>query len=123
MLQLFPQQADDLLDVDALPPTDRTELNYRTRPLTPGQERRLALLLLFGTVPIIVVLSVPTSILTSLHSWIDDMVFVAGPVIIVWLCFRWLAGAIVRWEVVSRSGLSRTLHLSQPARRHHATVE
>ena len=25
-------------NADALPPTDKTELNYRTRPLTLGQE-------------------------------------------------------------------------------------
>ena len=37
MLKIFPEQADDLLDVDALPPTDKTELNYRTRPLTAEQ--------------------------------------------------------------------------------------
>lgn len=100
MLQLFPEQADDLLDVDALPPTDRTELNYRTRPLTPEQELRLTALLMLGTVPVVVLLSVPTYWLTSLHPWIDDMVFVAGPVLIVWLCFRRLAGALVRWEVI-----------------------
>ena len=100
MLTLFPEQADELLDVDALPPTDKTELNYRTRPLSSGQELRLTLLLLLGTAPAALLLSVPTYVLTYSSSWFDDLMFVAGPVLIVWFCVRRLAGAIVRWELI-----------------------
>ncbi len=58
MFQIFPNQADDLLDVAALPPTDKTELNYRTRPLSAGQELRLTLLVLLATLPILTCLGV-----------------------------------------------------------------
>ena len=100
MLTIFPEQADDLLDVDALPPTDKTELNYRTRPLTKRQERRLTLLVLLGAAPVGLLLSVPTSVLTSASSWIDDLVFAAGPVLMIWLIVRRLMGAIVRREIL-----------------------
>lgn len=100
MLRLFPEQADDLLDVDALPPTDKTELNYRTRPLTHEQEVRITLLLLLGTVPVALLLSVPAYVFTASHTWLDDLVFAGGPVLIVWLLFRRLTGAMVRWEVI-----------------------
>ena len=100
MLQLFPKQADDLLDVEALPPTDKTELNYRTRPLTDEQEMRLTLLLLLVTSPVALLLGVSTYLLT-LHPWIDDLVFAAGPVLVVWFLLRRLAGALVRWELIA----------------------
>ena len=100
MLRLFPDQADDLLDVAALPPTDKTELNYRTRPLTHEQELRLTLLVLFGTAPMALSLSVPAFVFTSSHPWIDDLVFAGGPVLVLWLFLRRLTGAIVRWEVI-----------------------
>ena len=100
MLTIFPDQSDDLLDVDALPPTDKTELNYRTRPLTAQQELRLTLLVLLGAAPIALLVSVPTSVLTTASTWIDDMVFAAGPVLMLWLFIRRLMGAIVRWEIL-----------------------
>ena len=100
MLRFFPEQADDLLDVDALPPTDKTELNYRTRPLTGEQELRLTLLVLLGTAPIALLMAVPTFILTTASAWIDDLVFAAGPVLVIWLCIRRMTGAIVRWEIL-----------------------
>ena len=57
MFTLFPERSDDLLDTAALPPTENTELNYRTRPLTSGQEWRLIGLLLFGSLPAMLTLS------------------------------------------------------------------
>src|SRR5688572_17425047 len=76
MIKLFPSRGEDLLDQASLPPprperlakfgqrilafiapplgTDETELNYRTRPLTPRDELRLTLLLLFGPLSILV---------------------------------------------------------------------
>ena len=56
MFQLFPSQADDLLDAASLPPTDKTELNYRTRPLSAEQELRLTLLVLVATLPVLTML-------------------------------------------------------------------
>ena len=100
MLPIFPEQFDDLLDVDALPPTDKTELNYRTRALSPSQETRLTLLLLLGTTPLTLLLSVPTYALTSSNPWIDEFVFAIGPALTVWLLIRKLTGAIVRWELI-----------------------
>ena len=40
-MRLFPELGEDLLDTASLPPTDNTELNYRTRPLSPEHELRL----------------------------------------------------------------------------------
>ena len=101
MLRIFPEQADDLLDIEALPPTDKTELNYRTRPLTAEQERRLTLLVLLGTAPVGLILGVSMSVLTTASSWIDEFVFAAGPVLITWLFIRRMMGAIVRWEILA----------------------
>ena len=52
MFRLFPKQADDLLDAASLPPTDGTEMNYRTRPLTADQELRITLLVLLVPLPV-----------------------------------------------------------------------
>ena len=99
MIRLFPEQVDDLLDVNSLPPTDRTELNYRTRPLTAGQETRLATLLVFGSLPIVAMASAAMWTITLLP-WIDNMVFAACPVLLALIFFRRLTGAAVRWQLI-----------------------
>ena len=50
MIQLFPNRADDASNATSMPPTDKTELNYRPRPLSHDEERRLTglLMVFFG---------------------------------------------------------------------------
>ncbi len=74
MLTIFPNQADDALDVAALPPTENTELNYRTRPLSDGQEVRLTTILLFGLPPFVIISAV-------IVQWLCWMLPIAGHVL------------------------------------------
>ncbi|MEM7312376.1 MAG: hypothetical protein AAF497_04415, partial [Planctomycetota bacterium] len=57
MFHIFPERYDEILDVTALPDTDRTEMNYRTKPLTDSQELRLVILMLLLTVPLAIFVS------------------------------------------------------------------
>ena len=84
-IQLFPDLADDLLDADSLPPTDRTELNYRTRPLSPGKELRLTLLILLAPVPMLISISAIVGSLVWLHPIFEHVVFSATVLMSIWL--------------------------------------
>lgn len=100
MFTLFPGQADDLLDVGALPPTDKTELNYRTRPLSLRQELRLTLLILLGVLPVMLALSAVTHTFCSLlpifcDAYISLCITYGG-----WLLIRQLTGALQRREAL-----------------------
>ena len=101
MFRFFPDQIDDLLDAENLPPTDRNELNYRTRPLTVEQEQRLTLVLLFGLLPIVVILSATFSAAKSIFGWFDFVLLGVGSVFIVWFAFRRLTGAIARRDLIA----------------------
>ena len=105
MFTLFPERADDLLDVAALPPTENTELNYRTRPLTSGQEWRLTCLLFFGLLPALLTLSVTTHFLCSAIPRLGDILISIGMTYGGWLCIRRLTGAMQRPELLVGYGL------------------
>ena len=99
MFQIFPNQADDLLDVAALPPTDKTELNYRTRPLSAGQELRLTLLVLFATLPVLTCLGVTLHFVCAVipglrHAVVSVSVILAG-----WIGWRKLTGALQKHDL------------------------
>lgn len=100
MLELFPERSDDLLDVAALPSTENTELNYRTRPLKFQQEISLTLLLLMVPVPLALLGSVAPHLLTTVSPWMDDMAYAGGFVLALWFLARRLTRAIFRWEVL-----------------------
>ncbi len=93
MFQIFPSQADDLLDVAALPPTDRTELNYRTRPLTAGQELRLTILLLLMTLPLMTCLGIALHFACAIIPALRHAVVAAGVILAGWIGARKLTGA------------------------------
>ena len=92
-MRLFPTLGEDLLDVASLPPTHKTELNYRTRPLSARQELRLTLLVLFLPVPIVVSLSAVMSWLMWLHPLFENLMLAATVLLLVWLVMCRLTGA------------------------------
>lgn len=99
MFQIFPSQADDLLDVAALPPTDKTELNYRTRPLSDGQELRLTLLLLLTVLPTLTILGITLHFLCWLVPLIRHATFSVGVLLAGWIIVRKLTGALQKHEL------------------------
>lgn len=101
MFNLFPDADDDLLDVNALPPTDKTELNYRTRPLTVWQETRIALLVLLAIVPLIVVLAAPTYLMTAISPSFNRVVYASQFLLLGWFAIRMVTGSFVRWEIIA----------------------
>ena len=100
MFQLFPDAQDDLLDVESLPPTHNTELNYRTRPLTDWQEARITLLVLLLSVPTIVALAAPTYAMTTVSPGFRRFVYASQFMLMGWFAFRLVTGAFVRWEII-----------------------
>ena len=105
MFTLFPEQADDLLDVAALPSTEKTELNYRTRPLSLGQERRLTFLILFGILPVMLTLSSVTHRFCSVLPIFCDAYISACITYGGWLLIRRLTGALQRRDALIGYGL------------------
>ena len=103
MFRLFPEQLDDLLDVASLPPTGKTELNYRTRPLSGEQEQRLTLLILFGVLPIVLILSVLFHIAKSSFPWYDLTLVVVCCVLVIWFTVRRITGSLMRRDVIATS--------------------
>lgn len=101
MLSFFAEQYDDLLDETSLPPTENTEMNYRTRPLTTSQERRLTTLFLMLPVPITLTISGVFRVATEMSPWLDDFSFSVGIVALVWFSFRLLTRSFVRWEAIA----------------------
>lgn len=100
MFTLFPEQADELLDVDALPPTDKTELNYRTQPLTNGQELRLTLIVMLGVLPVMLILAALTHRFCSVMPIFCDAYIAACITYGGWLLIRRLTGALLRRDVL-----------------------
>ena len=94
MLQIFPDQVDDVLDVASLPPTDNTELNYRPRPLSTGQELRLTLLLLVVALPAAVVLGVSLHFACEIIPILRHVTVATAIILATWLGIRWLTGAL-----------------------------
>ena len=84
-MRFFPATADDLLDASNLPNTDRTELNYRTRPLNPEQEQRLTWLVLTAPAPILASLSTMADWFLALHPLCDNLMLAAPGFLAVWL--------------------------------------
>ena len=87
-MKLLPDQCDDLLDIASLPPTTHTELNYRTRPLSPESEVRLTLLMLLAVPAILVSLAAAGSHLLALHARIEFGFVALAMGMAVWLVVR-----------------------------------
>ena len=100
MFTLFPEQADELLDVEAFPPTDKTELNYRTQPLTNGQELRLTLIVMLGVLPVMLILAALTHRFCSVMPIFCDAYIAACITYGGWLLIRRLTGALLRRDVL-----------------------
>ncbi len=105
MFTLFPEKADELLDVAALPRTDKTELNYRTRPLTGGQELRLTLIVICGVLPVMLMLSSATHIICTALPFLCDAYISLCMTYGLCLCVRRLTGALQRFELLVGYGL------------------
>jgi hypothetical protein len=100
-MQLFPALKDDLLDVASLPSTDKTELNYRTRPLSEQHEQRLTLLVLFAPVPIVISLSAVANWLVWLHPLFENLLLAAAVFLLLGLATCRLAGISTRRVVTA----------------------
>jgi hypothetical protein len=99
MFEIFPSRADDLLDVAALPRIDKTELNYRTRPLSAGQELRLALLLLLATLPLLTCLGVALHFACVIIPGLRHAVVSAAVILAGWIGWRKLTGALLKHDL------------------------
>ena len=99
MFQVFPNQADDLMDRAALPPTDHTELNYRTRPLSAYQERRLTLLVLLVPLPLLTILGVTLHFTCAGLPVVRHAVLSVGVILAGWIVWRKLTGALQKHEL------------------------
>ncbi len=109
MSWIFPQQADDLLDVDSLPPTDNTELNYRTRPDHggPGTATYIAHVVWCRCL-CIVVLSASFDFLMSLHPSLNLVALALAVMLFGWITLREWSGCghasgDDRWRIVRQS--------------------
>jgi Type IV secretion-system coupling protein DNA-binding domain len=100
MWNLFPDKADELLDVAALPRTDKTELNYRTRPLSADQELRFTLLLFLAVLPALTMLGVTLHFSCSLLPVVRHAVVAVGFILAGWILFRRLTGALQKIDLV-----------------------
>lgn len=100
-MRLFPESGEDLLDAASLPPTDKTELNYRTRPLSSEHELQLTALVLFVPVPIVISLSAVAGWLIWLHPLFENLMLAMAVLLLVWLVVCRLTGASHRRAVVA----------------------
>src|SRR5437588_8450268 len=71
---IFPPAYEDPLDAAALPLKDETELNYRTRPLPPEKELRMALLVLLVPVPVLISMAALLNGLIWLHIAFEHLI-------------------------------------------------
>lgn len=99
MLQFYPMHIDDALDTEALPPTDGTELNYRPRPLSPGQELRLTLIILLTTLPLSACLGIGLHCMCVGFPLFVHMTAASGVILFGWIGWRKLVGALQEPEM------------------------
>lgn len=97
---IFPPPYDDPLDVAALPETDETELNYRTRPLSPEQELRVALLVVFVPLPVLVSLAALLNALISLHFFFEKLALAIIILLAAVVIMRQAMGLRIRLELL-----------------------
>ncbi|MCA9041360.1 MAG: type IV secretion system DNA-binding domain-containing protein [Planctomycetaceae bacterium] len=98
MFSIFPAQSDDLLNREALPPTDQTELNYRTRPLTGNQELRIVLLLFLGILPVLTILGVSLHFFCWLIPFVRHACVAGGCLFVGFLFSMGLTGALQKTD-------------------------
>ncbi len=99
MFQFYPMHIDDSLDTGAIPPTDRTELNYRPQPLNAAQELRIALIILLVAVPVLAALGICLHFLCAHIPLFPHMVVAVGVVLFAWIGWRKLTGALQAAEI------------------------
>jgi hypothetical protein len=97
---IFPPPYEDPLDVAALPETDETELNYRTRPLSPEQELRMALLVLFVPLPVLVGLATVLNALIGMHFFFEKLVLAIILLLAAVVIIRHAIGVRIRLELL-----------------------
>lgn len=105
-MKLFPESTDDLLDVDSLPSTNQTELNYRTRPLSADQELRLTQLVLFGSTAALFLVSSLTSSFTGAWPALDALLILMIVLLAAWLVFRRVTGGPFEYALFASFVLS-----------------
>ncbi len=99
-MQIFPPPHEDPLDVASLPETDETELNYRTRPLAPDKELRLALLVLLVPVPLLISLAAVLNGFIALHFFFEKLILAISLLLAGLIVIRHGVGARVRREML-----------------------
>lgn len=97
---IFPPPYEDPLDVAALPETDNTELNYRTRPLSPEKELRLTLLILLVPLPILVSLAAVLNALIGLHFFFEKLILAIIILLAAVVSIRHAIGLRIRLELL-----------------------
>jgi len=116
---LFPTLEADPLDAESLPPTGGTELNYRTRPLSPQLERRLTLIALLAPAPILISLAAGFAWFFSWHILVENVALGACVVLAVRLVVKNAVGARIRrdltatWVVAGGTGLALVWRLTE----------
>jgi hypothetical protein len=97
---IFPPPYEDPLDVAVLPLNDETELNYRTRPLSPEQELRLALLVLFGPLPVLMSMATLLNALIGIHFFFEKLVLAIIILLSAVVIVRHAIGVRIRLELL-----------------------
>ena len=97
----LPKLGNDPLDTASLPPTDETELNYRTRPWTGYQECRVALLVVVVATPIVVAVSALLEYVLAAHAFWEAIFFGLSILLTVQLVWLHVIGSLhVRTSLV-----------------------
>lgn len=103
---IFPDAADDLLDTTSLPSTEGTELDYRPRPLRPGQEVRLTVLVTVVGPLMLVGLGGFAEWARSLGAWVDAVGVAVAVALMVWWGLGEVVGARQRTVPIASALLS-----------------
>lgn len=93
-------KTNDTLDVASLPPTDNTELNYRTRPFTPEQESQLTNKTLFGPALFIAPIGLVVSWLFAAQTLMLALLITAAAVFLLRALVAFLRGRLFGFDLL-----------------------
>ncbi len=99
IFDFFPMHIDDALDSKALPRIDKTELNYRPRPLSDAQERRLVLIILLVAFPVVASLGIVLHCLCITIPLAPHMVAAGAVILFARVGLRQITGALQKTDL------------------------
>ncbi|MCC7333539.1 MAG: type IV secretion system DNA-binding domain-containing protein [Pirellulaceae bacterium] len=99
IFDFFPMHIDDALDSKALPAIDKTELNYRPRPLSDAQERRLVLIILLVAFPVVASLGIVLHCLCITIPLAPHMVAAGAVILFARVGLRRITGALQKTDL------------------------